>query len=112
MFSEGYRKPLIALAVIGLAYYFYTRRQTQEAVKEINGESDIKKKARLAKEGKIPDPSLPKEFIRDVKKMSKDEISHTIKANTQILNTSNLGAEEREAIKSMLRYLKEELKRR
>ena len=53
---------------------------------------------------------FPKRFIDDVDRMSKNEIKATIEGNTQLLKDNKVTKQEKEAIESMLEYLKEKLK--
>ena len=49
---------------------------------------------------------LPEKFINDVNQMNNDELNKAISENTKYLQNSKLLPQTREAIESMLKYLK------
>ena len=99
--SESRTTPLVANKVETPKEVDVVKEEVKEDVKE-----EVKKESTSRFDG------LPKDFFNDVKKMSGEELKHTIKLNKGLAKRKNLSEQEAGQIKLMLDYLSREYAKR
>ena len=106
------KNPFVIAGGIGLLVFIYMKMQdkkkalptpTKEPAKEDKPKDDV-----AVEEPTSKFDGLPEEFFKDVEKMSKEELKHTIKLNSGLAKRKKMKKAEKENIKLMLQYLKEE----
>jgi|TARA_R110000851_G_scaffold142839_2_gene281651 hypothetical protein len=116
--------PLVLMGGIGLIVFAYMKwsesRNTPliankvETPKEEDAKEEVKEdvKEEVKEESTSRFDGLPKDFFNDVKKMSGEELKHTIKLNKGLSKRKTLSEQEVGQIKLMLDYLSKEYAKR
>ena len=116
-FKKYLENPLVLMGGIGLIVFAYMKwsesRPTpliatkDETPKEVEEVEDVKEDVRkeVKEESTSRFDGLPKDFFKDVKEMSKEELRHTIKLNKGLSKRKTLSEQEAGQIKLMLDYL-------
>lgn len=89
------------IVTIALGIFLFGKKNKKAGAKKVTDKKEVGNNFKL-----------PKRFIDDVEQMENEEIEATIKGNEQILKTSKVTENERQAIDGMLQYLRTELKKR
>lgn len=108
--NEIIKNPFVLVGSVGLLVFFYMKSQEKKKVvkvKELPQEN--KKIEESVKEEKSNSKydTLPKDFLKDVAKMDKEDIKHTINLNLGLAKRKDLSKIEKERLNLMLQYLKE-----
>ena len=123
-FNKYLENPLVLMGGIGLIVFAYMKwsesRPTpliatkDETPKEVEEVEDVKEDVRkeVKEESTSRFDGLPKDFFKDVKEMSKEELRHTIKLNKGLSKRKTLSEQEAGQIKLMLDYLSREYAKR
>tara|TARA_R100001440_G_scaffold23466_1_gene38259 strand:- start:191 stop:565 length:375 start_codon:yes stop_codon:yes gene_type:complete len=117
--KELFKNPFVIAGGVGLLVFLYMKREEQKRLKPKNcgcGKDPCEtygKKTETEvstdKEEKNADfEALPQDFLEDVAKMDKEELKTTIKLNQDLAKRKKLSRDERESIKLMMEYLKQE----
>jgi len=99
--------PFVVLGALGIAYYVWNRKKLMAKLPKFEKSENPNTSV---KDVKKDNSDIPASFKQEVEKMSANEISKTIKSNTEMLSRKKLGADERAGVKRMLEYLNDELK--
>ena len=113
--NELLKNPFVIAGGVGLLVYLYMKNQQKKAIPKVSPKPDVEDKQEeksVAEEPTSKFDGLPDDFFKDVEKMDKAEIKHTIKLNQGLAKRKNLKKEERENVKLMMQYLKQEYAKR
>ena len=111
--DELAKNPFVIAGAVGLLVYVFMKMQDKQKIVKVETPTTLPVKNKADAEKKVVEDStkkfdeLPEDFFKDVEKMSKEEIKHTIKLNSGLSKRKNLKKEEKERINLMLQYLKE-----
>lgn len=111
--NELVKNPFVIAGGVGLLVYVFMKMQDKKEIVKVETptpttrpmENIVVEEEVVEKTSKFD--GLPEDFFKDVEKMSKEEVRHTIKLNSGLAKRKNLKKGEKERINLMLQYLKE-----
>tara|TARA_B100001057_G_scaffold500373_1_gene615073 strand:+ start:9435 stop:9815 length:381 start_codon:yes stop_codon:yes gene_type:complete len=119
--NELLKNPFVVAGGVGLLVFLYMKREEQKRLKPKNcgcgkdpcetygKKTETEEVSTDKEEEKDADfEALPQDFLEDVAKMDKEELKTTIKLNQDLAKRKKLSRDERESIKLMMEYLKQE----
>jgi len=110
--KELLKNPFVVAGGVGLLVFLYMKREEQKKLvpkAETKEETKTEEVATEKEQDKNSDfDALPQDFLDDVANMDKEELKTTIKLNQDLANRKKLSRDERESIKLMMEYLKQE----
>jgi hypothetical protein len=102
---KALKNPYILLGLLGLAYFWYQRKniikanpKAKKPLDEIEEEAQVEPDMR----------TIGKKFVEDVRNMDNKTLQRTIATNKKMLKRTRLPIEEKESIENMIDYLNEE----
>lgn len=113
--NSGYlSNPYVLIGTALLIYWYIQRRNlirnNENALKSISlldNESNSSFNAFVESEAKKY--NVPKELVRDARKMSKKECAKTILDNQKMINNTKMSNDERQSVLNMVSYLEDKL---
>jgi hypothetical protein len=108
--NEIIKNPFVIAGSVGLLVFFYMKTQEKKKVIKIKEQPKDNKKLEQSvtkEKSNSQYDTLPKDFLKDVAKMDKEDIKHTINLNLGLAKRKNLSKIEKERLNLMLQYLKE-----
>ena len=110
--NELLKNPFVVAGGVGLLVFLYMKREEQKKlISKTQTETETKEEevaTEKEEETNADFEALPQDFLDDVAKMDKEELKTTIKLNKDLASRKKVSKEERESIKLMMEYLKQE----
>ncbi len=109
--KELLKNPFVVAGGVGLLVFLYMKREEQKKLvskAETKEETKTEEVATEKEEENSDFDALPQDFLDDVAKMDKEELKKTIQLNQDLAKRKKLSKDERESIKLMMEYLKQE----
>jgi|TARA_R110000751_G_scaffold94864_1_gene185218 hypothetical protein len=111
--NELVKNPFVIAGGIGLLVYVFMKMQDKKEIVSVSTPTTRPMENIEVEEKEVVEDTtskfdgLPEDFFKDVEKMSKEEVKHTIKLNSGLAKRKNLKKAEKDRINLMLQYLKE-----
>jgi hypothetical protein len=99
--NELVKNPFIIAGGVGLLVYVFMKMQDKKKVVKVETPTTLPVKIKADAEKEVVEESttkfdeLPEDFFKDVEKMSKEEIKHTMKLNSGLAKRQNLKKEKK-----------------